>query len=158
MKFVPRNTQLIGRMTIRKSESKIIRGDETKVTKYLLVDAVGPEAASKGIKVGDIVLVVSIKHIVQDAGMVFIPFAEEKDVVLFATDISLDELLVQTPSGKNSSRSIPSKRRRRSVRRRERRTAPGTRRSPGHRYDSPRALRVSASELSHASGHSCTRA
>jgi hypothetical protein len=100
MKFVPRNTQLIGRMTIRKSESKIIRGDETKVTKYLLVDAVGPEAASKGIKVGDIVLVVSIKHIVQDAGMVFIPFAEEKDVVLFATDISLDELLVQTPSGK----------------------------------------------------------
>jgi len=100
MKFVPRNSQLIGRMVILKSESKIIRVDQTKVTKYILVDAVGPDAAQKGVKVGDIVLVISIRHIVQDAGMVFIPFAEEKDVVLFATDVTQNDLLVQTPSGK----------------------------------------------------------
>ncbi len=100
MKFVPRNSQIIGRMTIRKSESKIIRVDATKVTKYILVDAVGPKAAEAGIKVGDLVLVISIRHIVQDAGMVFIPFADEKDVVLFATDVTLNDLLVQTPGGK----------------------------------------------------------
>jgi hypothetical protein len=100
VKFVPRSSQLIGRMTIRKSESKIVRLDESKVTKYILVDAVGPKAAEAGIKVGDLVLVVSIRHIVQDAGMVFIPFADEKDVVLFATDVTREELLVQTPSGK----------------------------------------------------------
>jgi hypothetical protein len=100
MKFVPRNSQLIGRMTIKKSESRIIRTDETKVTKYILVDAVGPDAAAKGIKVGDLVLVISIRHIVQDAGLVFIPFADEKDVVLFVTDVTREELLVQTLGGK----------------------------------------------------------
>ena len=100
MKFIPRNSQLIGRMTIKRSESRIIRTDETKVTKYILVDAVGPDAAAKGIKVGDLVLVISLRHIVQDAGLVFIPFADEKDVVLFATDIGPNELLVQTLNGK----------------------------------------------------------
>jgi hypothetical protein len=87
-------------MTIKKSDSKIIRVNETKVTKYILVDAVGPKAAAEGIRVGDIVLVVSIRNIVQDAGLVFIPFADEKDVVLFGTDVTRDELLVQTLSGK----------------------------------------------------------
>lgn len=100
MKFAPRNNQIVGRMTIRKSESKIIRTDETKVTKYILVDAVGPGAAAKGIAVGDLVVVISIRHIVQDAGLVFIPFADEEAVVLFATDVTLDDLLVQTPGGK----------------------------------------------------------
>jgi len=87
-------------MTIRRSESKIIVSDPTKVTKYLLVDAVGPGAAAAGIKVGDYVVVTSIRHIVQDAGRVFIPFSEEKDVALFATDIGPNELLMQTLSGK----------------------------------------------------------
>jgi hypothetical protein len=100
VKFIPRNSQFIGRMTIRRSESKIIVSDPTKVTKYLLVDAVGPEAAQKGIKVGDYVVVLSVRHIVQDAGRVFIPFSEEKDVALFATDIGPNEMLMQTPNGK----------------------------------------------------------
>ncbi len=100
MKFVPRSSQLIGRMVIRKSESKIIRVDATKVTKFILVDAVGAKAAEAGIKAGDIVLVVSLRNIVQDAGMIFIPFADEKDVVLFVTDVAREDLLVQTPNGK----------------------------------------------------------
>lgn len=100
MKFAPRNSQIIGRMTIRRSESTIIRVDETKVTKYLLVDAVGPDAAAKGIKVGDLVVVTSLRHIVQDSGMVYIPFTEEKDVALFVTDLKPNELLIQTITGK----------------------------------------------------------
>lgn len=100
MKFIPRNDQLIGRMTIKRSESKIIVSDPTKVTKYILVDAVGPGAAAKGIKVGDYVVVVSVRHIVQDAGRVFIPWADEKDVHLFATDIGPNEMLIQTLNGK----------------------------------------------------------
>jgi hypothetical protein len=100
-------------MTIRRSESKIIVSDPTKVTKYILVDAVGPGAAAAGIKVGDCVVVLSVRHIVQDAGMVFIPFAEEKDVALFATDVGPNELLVQTLNGKefvafDSSDAAPS--------------------------------------------------
>ena len=100
MKFIPRKNQIIGRMTIKKSDSKIIRVDQTKVTKYLLVDAAGPGAVAEGIHVGDLVVVTSIRHIVQDAGMVFVPFSDEKDVALFATDVTLDDLLVQIPSGK----------------------------------------------------------
>lgn len=87
-------------MTIKRSDSKIIRVDETKVTKYLLVDAVGPGAAAKGIKVGDYVVVTRIMHVVQDAGMVFIPFADEEYVALFAREIGPNELLMQTLSGK----------------------------------------------------------
>jgi hypothetical protein len=100
VKFTPRNNQIIGRMTIKRSESKIIRIDETKVTKYLLVDAVGPGAAAKGVKVGDLLVVLKLRHIVQDAGLVYVPFADEEDIALFVTDVAPNELLIQTLSGK----------------------------------------------------------
>lgn len=101
MKFIPRNNQIIGRMTIRRSESKIIRLDESKVTKFLLVDAVGPDAAAKGIKVGDILIVTRLSNIVLDAGLVYLPMVEEKDVALFVTDLLPQDLLMQTPNGKD---------------------------------------------------------
>jgi len=101
MKFAPRGSQIIGRMTIRRSESKIIRIDESKVTKFVLVDAVGPDAAAKGVKVGDLLIVTTLRQIVLDAGMVYLPMAEEKDIALFVTDVTLDELLIQTASGKD---------------------------------------------------------
>lgn len=100
MKFSPRNDHIIGRMMIKRSDSMIILKDATKVTKYVLVDAVGPGAAAKGIKVGDVVVITKLMNIVQDAGRVFIPFCEEKDVALFATDFVLEtDLLMQTPRG-----------------------------------------------------------
>lgn len=100
MKFIPRNDHIIGRMMIKRSDSLIIQTEATKVTKYVLVDAVGPGAAAKGIKVGDVVVITKLMNIVQDAGRVFIPFCEEKDVALFATDVNVKtDLLMQTPKG-----------------------------------------------------------
>lgn len=88
-------------MMIKKSDSTIILTNADKVTKYMLVDAVGPEAAREGIKVGDIVVVSRVNHIVQDAGRVFVSFAEEKEVLLFVTDVVPENLLMQTKDGKN---------------------------------------------------------
>jgi hypothetical protein len=100
VKFIPRNDHIVGRMMIKRSDSTIILNDATKVTKYVLVDAVGPGAAAKGIKVGDVVLVTRLMNIVQDAGRVFIPFCEEKDVALFVTDVNIEvDLLMQVPKG-----------------------------------------------------------
>ena len=100
MKFFPRHGQIIGRMMIRKSESTIILTNEAQVTKFLLVDAVGPDARAAGIKVGDLVVVTALKNIVLDAGAVYLPMSEEKDVALIVTDLPLDALLVQTAGGK----------------------------------------------------------
>ena len=100
MKFAPRHTQLVGRMTIRKSESTIILTNEKDVTKFLLVDAVGPDAAKEGIRVGDRVVVTALKNIVLDAGTVYMPLVDEKDVALHVLELSLDSLLVQVASGK----------------------------------------------------------
>lgn len=101
MKFIPRHGQIVGRMTIMRSESRIIVSDPTKVTKFVLVDAVGPDAASAGIKVGQLLIVTSLKNIVLDAGRVFIPLVEEKDVALFLSEVKREQLLVQTPNGKD---------------------------------------------------------
>ena len=114
MKFIPRNDHVIGRMMIKRSDSTIILKDSTKVTKYVLVDAVGPGAAAKGIRVGDVVVVTKLMNIVQDAGRVFIPFCEEENVALFATDFDLEkDLLMQIYSGAefvpfDDERAMPS--------------------------------------------------
>jgi energy-converting hydrogenase Eha subunit G len=101
VKFIPRNDHIVGRMMIKRSDSTIILNDATKVTKYVFVDAVGPGAAEKGIKVGDVVVITKLMSIVQDAGRVYIPFCEEKDVALFATDVDIEkDLLIQVPSGR----------------------------------------------------------
>ena len=100
MKFAPRHAQIIGRMAIRKSESTIILTNEAQVTKFLLVDAAGPDAIKAGIAIGDLVVVTALKNIVLDAGAVFMPLVDEKDVALIVTDLPLDSLLVQIPSGK----------------------------------------------------------
>lgn len=100
MKFVPRHSRIIGRMVIKKSESAIILTDETKVTKFILVDAVGDDAAALGVKVGDLVLPTSLANIVVNGGRSFRPTLEEKDIAFFVTDMSLNDLVVQTDNGK----------------------------------------------------------
>lgn len=99
MKFVPRRNQIIGRVVIRRSSSSIVRLDETKVTKFVLVDAVGSEAEAKGIKVGDVVVTKTISHIILDGGTSFRPSFEEESVAFFVTDVQPDELVVQTDGG-----------------------------------------------------------
>jgi len=99
VKFAPRHAQIIGRTVIKKSDSKIVRTDETKVTKFVLVDAVGDEAAAAGIQVGDVVITTKLNHIVFDGGSRFRPLLEEKDVACFVTDVGLSDLLVQTENG-----------------------------------------------------------
>ena len=99
MKLIPRRNQIIGRMVIEKSELKIILIDETKVTKYLLVDAVGSEAAAAGIKVGDVVVPMKVGQMVLAAGTVFSPWLDEKDIGSTGTDFEMDDLLVQTAAG-----------------------------------------------------------
>jgi hypothetical protein len=99
VKFAPRHSQIVGRMVIKRSDSKIIRTDETKVTKFVIVDAVGAEAAAAGIKVGDVVVATKLNHMFFDAGMRFRPLIDEKDIACFVTDLQPGELLVQTENG-----------------------------------------------------------
>lgn len=99
MKFEPRSSQAVGRMVIKQSSSSIILSNETKVTKFILVDAVGTEAEANGIKVGDLVLPKVVYNVVLEAGSVFCPWFEEKDVVLFVRDVKREDLLVQTAAG-----------------------------------------------------------
>jgi hypothetical protein len=97
VKFVPRRSQIIGRMVIKRVSSMIVRVDESKVTKFILVDAVGEEAAANGIKVGDLVVPNALGNIVMNEG--FRPVLEEKAVAFFVTDVPMSELAVQTDSG-----------------------------------------------------------
>lgn len=99
MKFAPRHNQAVGRMVIKRSDSKIIRTDETKVTKFVVIDAVGDDAAAAGVKVGDVVVATKLNHMVFDAGMRFRPLIDEKDIACFVTDLQPGELLVQTENG-----------------------------------------------------------
>lgn len=99
MKFAPRHNQAVGRMVIKRSDSKILRVDETKVTKFVLIDAVGADAAIAGIKVGDVVVATKLNHMVFDAGMRFRPLVDEKDIACFVTELQPGELLVQVENG-----------------------------------------------------------
>jgi hypothetical protein len=101
MKFSPRGNMIMGRMVIRKSESLIILTDQAKVTKFILVDGVGPDAAAKGIRIGDLVIASALGNIVMDRGTVYLPVCEEKNIVFFVEDVEMDQLLVQDKSGNN---------------------------------------------------------
>lgn len=98
MKFVPRRNQVIGRVVIRRSlVSTIVLVDESKVTKFILIDAVGSEAAANGVKVGDVIVPLTINNIMLNNG--FRPVLDEKNIAFFVTDIAPGELMVQTDSG-----------------------------------------------------------
>jgi hypothetical protein len=99
VKFVPRHNQIIGRMVVKRPSSMIHIGDPTKVTKFVLVDAVGDGAAAAGVKVGDIVVPKSLSQIVMENGTSFCPFLEEKDVAFFVRDLLPGEMLIQSASG-----------------------------------------------------------
>jgi hypothetical protein len=96
VKFIPRHNQIIGRIVIKRMLSTIVRPDETKnTTKFVLVDAVGPDAAAAGLKIGDVVLPNVMSNIFLDGGAVYRPLVDEKSVACVVADVTLDELAVQ---------------------------------------------------------------
>lgn len=115
MKFVPRRNQAVGRVVVKRLLSSIVRPDETKgTTKFVLIDAVGPEMQAAGINVGDVVLAEKMGTIMLDGGYCFRPLLDEKDIKVVVTDVTLSELVVQNDSGsefvsfddKNAAKSI----------------------------------------------------
>jgi hypothetical protein len=97
MKFVPRHSQIIGRIVIKRVMQTIIRPDETKdTTKFILIDAVGPEAEAAGLKVGDVIVPTALGNIALDGGACVRPVLEEKNAGFFVTEMDIEkELVVQ---------------------------------------------------------------
>lgn len=104
MKFVPRHNDIVGRYVLKQApvESLILRpGDPSKEsTKFILVDAVGPEAEANGIKVGDIVLIDRVATIQLDGGAICRAITKEPDCRMFVDDVDMSWFIVQTDNGK----------------------------------------------------------
>ncbi len=100
MKLVARHDEVIGRVVIKRVRSAILRLNEFKnTTKFLLVDAVGPDAAEKGIKVGDVVLARTIDHLKFDAGTIVRFIAKEPSIAIVVEDVDLEEFAIQVDNG-----------------------------------------------------------
>ena len=100
MKLLPRKNQIIGRVVVERPQSTIIRPDATKgTTKLVLIDAVSPGAEAAGLKVGDVIVPAKINHFMLEGGARFRPLMDESDALHLVTDLSLDDLHVQTENG-----------------------------------------------------------
>jgi hypothetical protein len=100
MKLEPLRGQAVGRVVQQPMLSTIVRPDETKgVSKFILLDAVGPDLAAKGIRVGDVVLPMKIHNIVLNDGSSFRPLVEAEHIMLIVRDWKKDEFHVQTENG-----------------------------------------------------------
>jgi hypothetical protein len=97
VKLVPRGSQVIGRVVVKRVLSAIVRPDETReTTKFVLVDAVGPDAAAKGVKVGDVILPTAMSNIKLDGGVSVRPIVPEAGIAAFLTGVDVAQLAVQT--------------------------------------------------------------
>jgi len=100
VKLIPRSSQVIGRVVIKRRLSSIVRPDETReTTKFVLIDAVGPAAAALGFKVGDVILPTAMANIKFDGGASFRPIVHVDNIAATLTDVGFEELAVQTESG-----------------------------------------------------------
>ncbi len=100
MKIIPKKNHVIGRTVIKRTLSTIVRPDETReTTKFVLIDAVGPGAAEHGLKVGDVILPTKISIIKFDGGVVVRPMVHCDDFAAIMSDITVEELGVQTDPG-----------------------------------------------------------
>lgn len=96
MNFDPLPNQAVGRIVIKKAASAIVRVDESKITKFVLMDAVGFGFERYGLKAGDVVVVKAMGNLVMDGG-VFRPLIDLENVALVVRGwASLDEFHVQT--------------------------------------------------------------
>jgi hypothetical protein len=101
VKFEPRRGQAIGRIVIKPSRSSILRPDQTKgISKFVILDAVGPDLLAKGLKVGDVIVPRAVGNVMMDDGASFRPTVNEEDILLVVRDwSSLDEFHVQVDNG-----------------------------------------------------------
>lgn len=101
MKFEPRRGQAVGRIVIKPSRSSILRPDQTKgISKFVILDAIGPDLLAKGLNVGDVVVPRAVGNVMMDDGASFRPTVNEEDILLVVRDwASLDEFHVQTDNG-----------------------------------------------------------
>jgi hypothetical protein len=71
MKLEPLIGWMIGRIAITKVSSTIVTPDANRgVTKFVLVDAVSPEAEAKGFKPGDLVMPKTMHNIFLKGGLI----------------------------------------------------------------------------------------
>jgi hypothetical protein len=109
MKLEPRRNHVLGRFVIKRKLSTIVIPNEAAgVSKFIVVDAVGPDAEAAGIKVGDMItpktvlspkggLAYLFSAIITDEGQR--PLIEEPNIAAIVSDLNLNEFLVQTESG-----------------------------------------------------------
>lgn len=89
MKLTPKRDQLVGRLLITKLASAIVAPDPTKnVTKMLLVQAVGEDAAAAGYEPGDIVVPTSLGNMHLRGGTLLVTFCAVKDVLFKVEDVN----------------------------------------------------------------------
>jgi hypothetical protein len=104
MKLDPKRNQILGRVVLSKRpSSKISLLDETKgVTKFVLIDAVSPEAAAAGYQVGDIVLPRAMNSLFLNGGAFFRALVDVGDILATLSELGpTDELSIQDEGGKN---------------------------------------------------------
>lgn len=109
MKHEPRHNYVLGRFVIgRRPSAVVLTNEAVGVSKFIVVDAVGPDAEAAGIKVGDIVtpktvlspkggLAYLFSVIITDEGQR--PLIEEQHIATVISDLNLEKFLVQTESG-----------------------------------------------------------
>jgi hypothetical protein len=99
MKVIALRTGIIGRLVIKRVEtSAIIRLEQPKVSRFILIDALGQQAEEAGLKVGDLVFPTSMGNIVLDANKSFRPTLEEKDARFAVRDFDASLFLIQNDS------------------------------------------------------------
>lgn len=108
MNLVPKRDQVLGRIVITKLKSAIVTPDETRgVTKFMLVDAVGPEAAAAGYKRGDLVLPRAMNNIFLHGGTYHRVICDAKEILTAVEDWDPKDFLVTAEDDAPKSVSAP---------------------------------------------------
>lgn len=94
MRLEPINKRVIGRIIITRVSSTIIASDPTKnVTKFVLVEAVSPEAEAAGYKPGDIILPRQVESIFLKGGLYHRATCSIDEIVCKVHDVPLNEFV-----------------------------------------------------------------
>jgi hypothetical protein len=105
VKLIPQNNQLVGRLLITKLDSPIVSPDPTKgVTKVILVQRVGADAAAAGYKPGDLVIPRAIGSMFLRGGTHHVVYCEVKEILFKVDDVCAEDFVAD--DGKTAIRSL----------------------------------------------------
>jgi hypothetical protein len=94
MKLEPLRGWVIGRIAITRMSSAIIAPDVTRgVTKFVLLEAVSPEAAKVGLKPGDLVMAKTMHNIFLQGGKFHRVTFPIDELICVLRDVALNELI-----------------------------------------------------------------